>query len=172
MRRMMAVLAVLTVVTLVGCSSSKKSSSTVAAGSNSSATTAASSGSSGSSGSSSNTAASQNLSNLKICNNGATNNLIARLQANAAAASASNNTNAMQTDLNLLKGYESDAPSAIRADVTTLVNFEAKFLGILSADKGNTQKLITDMQGIQTQSAQLQAASQHIQAWAIANCHA
>jgi len=90
------------------------------------------------------------------------------MQANAATAT---NTDTMQKDLDILKGYESDAPSAIKGDVTTLVNFYAKFVGIYTADKSNPQKLITDMQGIQADQASLQAASQHIQAWAAANCH-
>ncbi len=168
MRRVAAglVVAVMTVV-LVACGGGgSKTKTTVAAGtagsSGGSGSSATTSGSSGNSGSSS--------PNYTWCNNGATNNLIQQMQ--ASAASAAGGSDVLQKNLNLLKTYANNAPSAIKGDVNTLVTFYAKFVTILTNDKSDPAKLGTDMQGIQADEASLKAASDHIGAWAAANCHA
>jgi hypothetical protein len=158
MRRTFVLMAV-AAIALVGCGGGggAKSSSTTAA-SGSSATTAKPA--------SSNAAAS---SGGKFCADAATRNLAQQLQS---SASAGTGTDALQRNLDLLKTYEREAPSAIKADVTTLVTFYTKFVQIMTNDKSDQSKLVTDMQGIEGDQAALQAASQHIGAYYAANCHA
>jgi hypothetical protein len=148
MRRfvVLAALAV-AVMALVACSSSKTSGNTTAH--------AASASSGGGN---------------KFCTDAATNNLTQQLQANA-ASNANQGAAGLQKDLNDLKQYESEAPSAIKSDVTTLVNYYAKFVQILTNDQGNPSKLASDFQAQSGNEASLNTAVQHIEAYYTANCH-
>jgi hypothetical protein len=107
----------------------------------------------------------------KFCTDAATNNLAQQLQTNAAANPATSSA-ALQKEVDLLKQYESEAPSAIRGDVTTLVNFYVKWAQAYTKDQGNVTKLASDLQGLQGDQASLQTAVQHVEAYYAANCHA
>jgi len=159
------VLMVVAAIALVGCGGggSKSSSTTAAAGS---------SAASGSSATTAKPASSNAAASLggKFCTDAATRNLAQQLAANSAAAATG--TAALQNNLTLLKTYESEAPSAIKADVKTLVTFYTNFVQIMTNDKSDPSKLGTDLQGIEANQAALQAASQHIGAYYAANCHA
>jgi len=160
MRRLLGLMAVMTV-GLVACSSSggSKTSVSVAPATGGSQTTmkvaSAPSGGGGSA----------------FCTDAATNNL-AQEMSNNAAANPSGGLAVVQKDLADMKRYEQEAPSAIKGDVTTLVNFYSKFVQVLSSDQGNITKLASDMQGIQGQQAALSTAVQHVEAYYAANCHA
>jgi hypothetical protein len=156
-----AAVAVVVVCGLAACSSSKSKTNV------STATTTASAAASQASGSSSGGSSSGG----KFCTDAATNNLAQELQANAAANPA-NGTAVAQKDLADLKRYESEAPSAIKGDITTLVNFYDKYVNALTNDQGNLTKLASDMQGLQSDQAGLTAAVQHVEAYYTANCHA
>ena len=108
------------------------------------------------------------MGNGRFCTDAATRNLAQQVQANATTGTG---TDALQKNLNLLKTYESEAPSAIKADVTTLVTFYTKFVQIMTNDKSDPSKLATDLQGVEVNQAALQAASQRIGAYYAANCH-
>ncbi|HVM67609.1 MAG TPA: hypothetical protein VMU14_22235 [Acidimicrobiales bacterium] len=140
------------VLTVAACSSSSKSSSSAAAGTPATAKTVSGHGG-------------------VFCTDAATNNLVQELQSNATANPAGG-TSAVQKNLDDLKRYESEAPSAIKGDVTTLVNFYNKFEQVLSNDKGDLTKLASDMQGLEGQQAALTTAEQHVKAYYTANCHA
>ena len=159
------VLMLVAAIALVGCGGG--------GGSKSSSTTAASAASGSSSATTAKPASSNAAPSLgggKFCTDAATNNLAQQLAASSAAAGAG--TAALQRNLDLLKTYESEAPSAIKADVTTLVTFYTKFVQIMTNDKSDPSKLGTDLQGVEVDQAALQAASQHIGAYYAANCHA
>jgi hypothetical protein len=105
-----------------------------------------------------------------FCTDAATNNLAQQLQGNATANPAGG-TAVVQKDLADLKRYESEAPSAIKGDVTTLVNFYNRFEQVLTNDKSNLTKLSADMQGLEGQQAGLSTAIRHVEAYYTANCH-
>jgi hypothetical protein len=167
MRRLVVVLGVV-LMALAACSSSKKSTSVSLApasagnsGSQSTAetlsTAATSSGASSSGGS------------TKFCGDAATNNLATQL---GKVATGGNTAAELQAELNALHQYEHDAPSAIKADVTTVVNFYAKYVQIFENDQGNPTKLGADLQAVQPEEPNIQPAIQRITAYYAANCHA
>ena len=120
MVRRFAVLAVMTVVALAACGGGGTNKTSVSLGAASSGTAAASS--SGSSGGSSS-------GGQKFCTDPAANNLAQTVGATASAGSGAD-TATLQRELSALRQYEADAPSAIKGDVTTLVNFYAKYVQI------------------------------------------
>jgi hypothetical protein len=148
MRRFVVLAAVVVAVVALGACSSSKSSGNKTAN-----------------------AASAPSGGTKFCTDAATNNLQQQLQANA-ASNALQGAAGLQKDLNVLKQYESEAPSAIKSDVTTLVSYYAKFVQIMTNDQGNPSKLASDFQAQSGNEASLNTAVQHIEAYYTANCHA
>jgi hypothetical protein len=123
-----------------------------------------------SSGAASGTPAAATSGHGTFCSDAATNNLAQELQGNAAANPAGG-TAVVQKDLTDLKRYESEAPSAIKGDVTTLVNFYSRFEKVVTDDQGNLTKLASDMQGLEGQQPAIATAEQHVKAYYTANCH-
>jgi hypothetical protein len=115
-------------------------------------------------------AASLPTGGARFCTDAATNHLAQQLQANS-AADATQGTAGLQKQLGILKQYESEAPSAIKADVTKLVNWYAKLVQAMTDDQGNPTKLATDLQGMQADEAGITTAIQHVDAYYTANCH-
>ena len=163
MRRAATVLtAAVAMAALAGCGggggSSKSSAAAGGSASNTLATTGPAASSSGGGG-----------GGRKFCTDAVNNNLASQLAANA--ASPASGTDALQKNLQILKSYVSEAPSEIRADLTTLINFYEKYTQILINDKSDPSKLATDMPPIEAQAAGLATASQHLGAYYTAHCH-
>ena len=160
-RAVMIVLATVTAVVVVGCSSSgSKSSSTVSAGS--SATTVRGAA----------PAASPSGASLAYCSDVNPSNLSNLSQQFAATAQAVQDPSTLQKNLDQLKKYVSEAPSAIQGDLNTYVTYYGKFVQILAKDKNIPAQLGTDMQSISANASQLEAAGQHIAAYYQQHCHA
>jgi ABC-type glycerol-3-phosphate transport system substrate-binding protein len=145
MRRMLMITAVVAIA-LVGCGGGGSSKSSSAAP----AAAASSSGGGGANG---------------FCGQALATNISSALAANPGDPAA------LQKALDALKKLESKAPSAIRADFTTIVDFYAKYVQVLSNDKSNPQKLAADLAPIQANAAALSRASQHLGSYLAGNCH-
>ncbi|HZQ86087.1 MAG TPA: hypothetical protein VFA83_14670 [Acidimicrobiales bacterium] len=146
MRRVVGVVAVLTcTLGLVACSSSSKSSSAVK--------------------SSGAKASSVNFTG-NFCADGK-----AASSADIAGASANpSSTDALQRNLDLLKKFKDEAPSEIKADVGTLVDYYGKFVTAMSSAGSDPQKIAAALAPLQGQQAQLQAAAQHVDAYVTSHC--
>ncbi len=159
MRRLLVLLAVVLMAVAACGSSSKKSANATLApatgGSNGSATSAAASGAS--------------AGTPRYCADPAANTLAQKV---SQIGAGNTGTAALQQELNALKQFEADAPSAIKGDVSTVVNFYEKYVQIFINDQGNTSKLASDLQGVQPQEAGLTTAIKHITDYYAANCHA
>ena len=161
-RAVVILLATVTAVVVVGCSSSgSKSSSTVSAGSSSATTVRGAA-----------PAASPSGASLAYCSDVNPSNLSNLSQQFAATAQAVQDPSTLQKNLDQLKKYVSEAPSAIQGDLNTYVTYYGKFVQILAKDKTNPAQLGTDMQSISANASQLEAAGQHIAAYYQQHCHA
>jgi len=145
MRRVVGVVAVLAcTLGLVACSSSKSSSAVKSSGAKSS---------------------SVNFTG-NFCGDGK-----AAAAADIAGASANpNSTDALQRNLDLLKKFKDEAPSEIKSDVATLVDYYGKFVTAMSSAGNDPQKIATALAPLQGQEAQLQAAAQKVNDYITAHC--
>jgi ABC-type glycerol-3-phosphate transport system substrate-binding protein len=77
----------------------------------------------------------------------------------------------LKKDVDLLKKFASEAPSAIKGDVNTLVNAYTQIATALGSANNDPAKMAAALAPLQGEQAQLQTASQHITAYVASHCH-
>jgi len=75
-----------------------------------------------------------------------------------------------QKDLDQLKQIASSAPSEIKSDLNTLVDFFQKYTDAVKKANGNEQALAASMAGLQGDEAGLKTASQNIENYLVQHC--
>jgi hypothetical protein len=140
MRRLVALVAVVTVA-LVGCGGGGSKSSTTA-----------------------------KASSVNLTGNFCTDGRSAANADIASAASNPSASDVLQKNLALLKKFESEAPSEIKSDVKTLVDAYGKFAAAMSSAGSDPQKIATALAPLQGEQAQLQAAAQHVNSYVASHC--
>jgi len=76
----------------------------------------------------------------------------------------------LQKNLDLLNKFKAEAPSEIKSDVATVVDFYSKFVQAMASANGDPTKMEAALAPLQSQEAGVQAAGQRIDAYVTAHC--